>query len=910
MNSITSPKEFLGHEIGEDYYLANYTQLVEYWTLLATQSSRIKMVDIGATGYGRRQYMLIISSPDNLVNADKHRDLARTLAQPYDIDHGRASELARDGKAVVFIDAGVHHNEILPTQTLFELAWRLASGTDRETLRILDEVVLLLVHANPDGHEDFACEYMRERDPAKRPVEWRFATPELMPRYAGSDINRDYHFTATAETRNVAEVMYREWFPQVAYDPHQTGPLGGAMYVPPFRDPNNAYTPPLVLATSAELGMAVHHRLIAEGKVGSYMQNAAPYTAWTNGMSTTTAHLHNVVGILSEVIGTPHPQRIPFVPARHVPSGIQPLALAPQIWQAATTIEYQISAQKAVLAWVASNRERLLMATYTANRDAIEAGNRDTWTMGPSQLASLTTPDPFQSQRIYDAFDRASGIHVGNLRGWSEADPSRHASVLRKPALRNPRGYIIPSDQPDFANAVSFANVLLRGGVRVERAKRAFIVGTRNYAAGSLVVKTAQPYRPFILDMFESHEWPSMPLFSGGPIELPYDAAGYTLAYQMGIEFDRILEGFDGPFETIESSIAIPSGRLIGGYAHSAVIGFVVGCESNHAYRLINRLLAAGKKVHRICQASVFDGVSLRSGAFWIPQDTDVLKVVSGGIQELGLDVIAQSAPPCFTMKEIRGTRIGIVSKFGGVRSAGWLQWTLDEFEFPHTVMYPGDLMAGNWGDTFDVLFLTDGSINKAARDAVDGEPVDEAAAYLNSLDSTPISPMDIPDRYHHMLGDVEDEKTLQNVRDFLTSGGSVVGIGSGTNIASPLGCPVSRHDGRPYIPLSVVKAKVDNEHPLAWGMGDDVNLIFDHSPVFSNKHRERSNCACWFDGRDILQSGFALREDELAGAAAIVSKEVGKGRLILIGPEVNFRGQTSGAYKFIFNAIFSVSDR
>ena len=69
----------------------------------------------------------------------------------------------------------------------------------------------------------------------------------------------------------------------------------------------------------------------------------------------------------------------------------------------------------------------------------------------------------------------------------------------------------------------------------------------KTYPAGSFVVKTAQAFRPHVMDMFEPQDHPNDFLYPGGPPVPPYDSAGWTLAFQMGVQFDRVLDGFDGP---------------------------------------------------------------------------------------------------------------------------------------------------------------------------------------------------------------------------------------------------------------------------------------------------------------------------------------------------------------------------
>src|SRR5712691_4982174 len=78
--AITTPKEALGFNIGDDYQVANYSQLEVYWKKLASESDRMKLVDIGPTAEGRRQYMAIITSPENHKKLDRYKEISRRLA--------------------------------------------------------------------------------------------------------------------------------------------------------------------------------------------------------------------------------------------------------------------------------------------------------------------------------------------------------------------------------------------------------------------------------------------------------------------------------------------------------------------------------------------------------------------------------------------------------------------------------------------------------------------------------------------------------------------------------------------------------------------------------------------------------------------------------------------------------------
>ena len=148
---LPSPKEHFGFSIGDNYKLATYSQTEAYFKKIASASDRVNLVDIGTTEEGRSQYMMIVSSPGNIKNLSRYKEISQKLARAEGISAEDAHKMSVEGKAVVWIDGGLHATETVGTHQLIETIWQLASRNDPETLRILDEVIILMVHANPDG---------------------------------------------------------------------------------------------------------------------------------------------------------------------------------------------------------------------------------------------------------------------------------------------------------------------------------------------------------------------------------------------------------------------------------------------------------------------------------------------------------------------------------------------------------------------------------------------------------------------------------------------------------------------------------------------------------------------------------------------------------------------------------------
>src|SRR5436190_23475830 len=166
--SLTSPRDAFGSAIGDDYFLATYSQLESYWKALDQESDRVSLVDIGRTEEGRTQWMAVVSAPENLARLDHYQEISARLAHADGLTPDAARALALEGKAVVWIDGGLHANEVLGAQQLLATVYHLVSASDPETLRLLKDDIILCVQANPDGMELVSNWYMRESDPLKR----------------------------------------------------------------------------------------------------------------------------------------------------------------------------------------------------------------------------------------------------------------------------------------------------------------------------------------------------------------------------------------------------------------------------------------------------------------------------------------------------------------------------------------------------------------------------------------------------------------------------------------------------------------------------------------------------------------------------------------------------------------------
>src|ERR1700682_6126251 len=215
---ITSPRTQFGHNIGDDYFLVNYTQMIEYWHKLDRESDRMKMVRVGTSAEGRPMWMAIITSPENQKKLPRYQEISRRLALAENLTDALARALATEGKAVVWIDGGLHATEVLGAQQLIQMVYELVSRSDAETLRFLRDDIILCVPANPDGQDLVSDWYMREADTLKRTTS---RLPRLYHKYAGHDNNRDAYMASQPETQAMDSILFRAWYPQIMYNHHQ-----------------------------------------------------------------------------------------------------------------------------------------------------------------------------------------------------------------------------------------------------------------------------------------------------------------------------------------------------------------------------------------------------------------------------------------------------------------------------------------------------------------------------------------------------------------------------------------------------------------------------------------------------------------------------------------------------------------
>ena len=870
---IPSPVEFLGHEVGADYRLCNYTDMVRYFRAIADKSDRMRIVDIGPTSYGQRMLMMVISSPKNLANLERPREISVTLARGR-VDAQKAKELAAEGRAFVWIDAGLHATEAIAGQNIIEAIWQMNSRGDDEVMRILDEVVLLACPVNPDGYELVANAYRATRRDGGA---GSMTIPVLYQRYIGHDNNRDFYACNQLEAQNTNRVFYREWCPQIVYNHHQTAPANTIIFTPPFRDPHNYLVDPMVVRGIEIVSAHMNQRFAAEGKPGVISRSGAPYSGWWNGGLRSTNYFHNVIGILTESFGRPEPTPIRQPLERRLPYGDYPDPVPAQIWHARQTVEYLQTANFAILDYAARYRRELLRDIWTMASRAIERGRRDHW-----------TPTPF----LAEASKRRD-------------DPD---AVWKDPALRDPRAYVLRSDQPDWSAAQRLVRALQRCGVEVHRATAAFPMNGVTMPSGSFVVKCDQAYRAHVLDQFEP-QWHPDDIKDGKPVA-PYDAAGWTLAMQFDVQVERAFEGLDGPFELLPdfpgfAPAEAPQARS------RAWSEWAIDARDSHAVLAVNRVLAAGGKV------------SFGNGTFRVGQSPAEQALLATLAKEHSVRTVEVGGGTGVPLKPVR---LGLFDTFGGNMPTGWDQWLLQEFGFPVQQVWGDRVEAGDLGRDYDALVFHTGlpgprDLQRAAQRR-DEQPqsLAELKAALPKFEDW----SNLESRATRLTA----EKSLPALRQFVEQGGTLIAMGGevdkvvrhfelpiqvGVHVKDATAEGGERRARREefYVPGSLLAIEVDTAHPIARGCSRELAAMVDgDSQILAvTDPQAKIDVVARYRGMDTLVSGWAIGQEYLVGKAAVLVAHRGRGRIVLFGADVSYRGQPLGTFKLLFHAILTAGE-
>lgn len=817
---VPSLKDHFGFTPGDDYKLANYQQIYSYYQKLAAVSPRIKLFEFGQTSEGRPMFYAAISSPQNLQRLDMLKSINRRLAlgEP---DPTEAARLAKEGRTVIWIDSSMHATEVAPAQHSPHLAHLLTSGETDEIKRILDKVILIQIPVtNPDGLDAVSAWILKN---VGTPYELA-PFPGLYQKYAGHDNNRDWYMMNLPETRHLTKLLYEEWFPQVVYNQHQAPPFPARIFIPPYAEPANPNIPAAVSEGINIIGSAMKERLAQENKPGAISYWG--FDGWWNGGLRSTPAFHNMHGILTEVAlygaASPFEYQLKHIPERFangIPAKQSSIFYERPFlggrWGTREAIEYVLTCDMALLDYASTRSEQLLFKAWRLATDNIQQG-------------------------------KAGG----------------------------PFAYVIPANQWDRSAAHEMVTRLTRGGLKVTRSTKPIQIGDKTYPEGSYVIPAGQAFRAYLIDLMEQHVYPDIRLGSAtGPRKRPYDIAGWTMPYLMGVKVDRINDTFLYEGESITPNTPYKP---------------AIDHKENSSFLVVADMLARK------------DPVRLKAdGSFTTMTD-----------------------PPGYGFDdanwELRTPRVAIYQPNSANMDAGWTQWLLDYYKVPVTMIGNKEIRAGKLRERFDSIILASQSANSILYGTREGESRPNANGDGRVVQRP------------EYTGGIELDGLLELDR-FVRAGGTLLCFDQSSDIpVNYFPLPVRTRirtsagesesqgqvpDSAYYSPGSILRGKVDNKHPLAFGMPEDITFFTTGGQAFdialdaeANKGEREVRSIAKYASKDLLASGYLQGERVVAGKDLMLEARHGQGKVILYGFRPQFRGQSFGTFKLVLNALYLAS--
>jgi hypothetical protein len=508
---IPAPAEVLGFAPGEDRKLASWDQVVDYFKRLDGASDRVNFETLGTTTMGKPFVMATISSPANLARLEEYKKIQDQLADPRKLGplatrDRKAAELIRQSKTVVLITCGIHSTEVGSYLSSMLIAHRLASATEPEIQKILDNTIILLVPSlNPDGVDIVKNWYDKTLGTPFEGTD----PPELYHKYTGHDNNRDWYAFTQVETQITVDKIHNVWRPQIVHDIHQQGAFGSRLFLPPYMAPVEPNVPKAIVQGYTELGNWMAAEMRAKGFEG--ITTNSTYDAWSPARA--FSHYHAGVRMLSETasarIATPITLKFEELRSRE---GYDPQKESPKFgplwrggeWHLSDITKYMTTAAFLLLDHAAENREQWLRRFYTIGKEAVRA--------------------------------RRPGELFGFL-----IEPANDCDAL--------------------------LNILKRGGVEVTTAKEGtnFKIAVRELPTGTKLVRMDQPYAAFAKALLEVQRYPNLRDATGHPIA-PYDVTGHTLPLLMNVPVHPVKAPFRysrgaEPTDTVARDTCAPAPR-------------------------------------------------------------------------------------------------------------------------------------------------------------------------------------------------------------------------------------------------------------------------------------------------------------------------------------------------------------
>ena len=838
--NLTCPVDFFNHELGADCKIARWDKIVEYFYKLQEESDKIKVIDMGPSTEGNPFLAVYITAPQNLKKLEYYREISKKIANPNAIVNEDINDLIKQGKAVIVQSMSLHASEIGGTQMAPQLAYELLHKTDDETQRILENVIFIMIPCfNPDGQLMVADWYN----------EWLgteyegCSMPWLYHKYAGHDNNRDAFALNLVESRYMAEIMFKQWFPQAFQDHHHMGSYGARFYVAPYCDPIRPYADPLIWRELAWYGSHMAYKLEEEGIAG--VLSGGQFPGWGHfGYHWLTNH-HNIAGMLTESASA---------------NLASPKYIEPTLLQGSNSKSFP---------------------DYSA-----QSNFPNPWRGGWWHLSDIVNQQKVSAWALLDMAARNKETVLKNayLKAVNQTERGSQDEEY---------AYLIPAIQHDNKTVKKLIKLLLNQGVEVKINTAPITANCAVYEEGSYIVFLAQPKMGVVKNLLSKTSYPDN--FYTERINgesMAFDTAADTIAEYMGVNVIPLGNEFEGQFAVVD---CVPDTNVVVEEGKS----FIIDSRINNSFAAINLLQKKGIKVFRLNSSVFVNNELLPAGSFYVECKHEIATEVAN-IADVSFinanDQVLQGAEKT----ELKELKIGLFQRYwGGNADEGWTRLVLEKFNFSYKTIMDKDL--NNLSEKIDVLIIPSDEedlfidIKKAKKG--------RAKMILQWFGDTvpPQYQSGVGEKGLLALKEFVQKGgrliTLNKSCDIAIKAFNL----KVTNLAKGKSNKEYMTHG------STLWVDVNNNHPLAYGMPKKAIVFNWDSPILRVDDRFRAqNYEVYmrYVEQNVLQSGQLNGEKLLAGQAAAIKTLLGNGEIVLLSVPVQFRAQLDGTFKLLFNAL------
>ncbi len=843
---IETPESYFGFKPGADRMLFTYEDLISYLQQVDEKSPRLKIINIGQSPQGRPMYIAFLSSAENILNLDKLRDINRKLALDPTLSEEDREQLVREGRVFLLGTLSMHSGEVGPSQAAPLIAYDLVTTEDPEKLGWLDDVVYMMVPChNPDGMNLVVNHYKKYKGTKYEGS----SLPGVYHQYVGHDNNRDFVILSQKDTKAIAAIYNKTWFPQVMVEKHQMGSTGPRYFVPPMHDPIAENIDAEVWTWTTLFGSNLIKYMTNQGLTG-VSQHYLFDDYWPG--STETCLWKNVIGMLTECASAHYAKPIYIEPnelrvygkglSEYKKSINMPVPWPGGWWRLSDIIEYEITSTNSLIQTSSLYREQILNFRNDICKKEVQ-------------------------------------------KGQTEA----------------PYYYIFPADQHDKSELVNLVNLLDEHGVEVYRLTKSTMIDGREFKKNDIIVPLSQPFRPFIKEVLETQEFPVRRYTPDGKIIKPYDITSWSLPLHRGmtcIELNQHIENLESGIQKLNMPF-----KLIGNTPKNYWAA-VFTVNQNESFKAVFWAQEKGLEIQRTMESQTVGQQTIPAGSFLVKNSSEALNAL---VQELSVSPIYLNEKTDIKMKKISFPKIGLVETFFHDMDAGWTRFVFDQYHIPYQVIRPGDFKNLNLSKKYDLIIFPDSPKSIL----MEGKWKSENDYSISSYPPEFTKGIGKEGMKKLMMFLEQGGLIIAWGRSTRLFNG-MLEIPDGNDQGEQFQLPVDDISNKLekeglYFPGALVKIDLVPDLPLTFGLQSEIGVFYRGRPVFTTsipRFDMDRRVIARFPEKNILLSGYAENEEKVANKTASVWLRKGKGQLVFFAFGPQFRASTQASYKLLFNAL------